>query len=173
MALTGLGERMRETFGADIVYVALHDPVADVITFPYFREGGVSEPQKPIPFGQGLTSRIIASGTPQELKKTVGGDVIYLKTDDNKKAIEDIRNLFDAEAAEKEGEIFMSALRGEACIPEIIRALGERVLSVRMQRPTLNDVFLKLTGRTIRDEVLTDDREVTREFVRSHRRAQR
>jgi hypothetical protein len=34
-------------------------------------------------------------------------------------------------------------------------------------------VFLKLTGRIIRDDVLQDSRETTREFVRSHRRAQR
>jgi hypothetical protein len=46
-------------------------------------------------------------------------------------------------------------------------------LSVSLKKPTLNDVFLKLTGRTIRDDVLADDKETTREFVRSHRRAQR
>ncbi len=117
--------------------------------------------------------RIIASGTPQELKKTVGGDVIYLKTDDNKEVIDDIRNLFDADAAEKDGEIFISALRGEACIPEIIRALGERVLSVRMQRPTLNEVFLKLTGKEIREENASggDIKDAVRAYRRRHDRA--
>jgi hypothetical protein len=45
--------------------------------------------------------------------------------------------------------------------------------SVSLEKPTLNDVFLKLTGRTIRDDIVTDDKEATREFVRSHRRAQR
>jgi ABC-2 type transport system ATP-binding protein len=117
--------------------------------------------------------KIIASGTPQELKKTVGGDVIYLKTDDNQKALGDIRNLFDAEAAEKAGEIFISALRGEACIPEIIRALGDSVLSVRMQRPTLNDVFLKLTGKEIREESASgsDIKDAVRAYRRRHDRA--
>ena len=56
-----VGERMRELFQADIVYVALHDPVADLIEFPYYFEEGVTEPQRPIPFGTGLTSRIVAS----------------------------------------------------------------------------------------------------------------
>ena len=41
------------------------------------------------------------------------------------------------------------------------------------QGQSLEQVFLKLTGRTIRDEVLKDDKEITREFVRGHRRAQR
>ncbi len=113
--------------------------------------------------------KIIASGTPQELKRIIGGDVIYLKTDDNKKAMEDIKNLFDVEVSEKDGEIFISALKGDACIPEIIREIGERVLSVRMQRPTLNDVFLKLTGKEIRDEVASSGDSI-KETVRSYRR---
>ncbi len=113
--------------------------------------------------------KIIASGTPQELKKTVGGDIIYLKTDDNNKAIENIKNLFDIEAFEKDGEIYISTLKGDACIPEIIREIGERVLSVRMQRPTLNDVFLKLTGKEIREETPSSG-DYMKEAVRAYRR---
>lgn len=113
--------------------------------------------------------KIIAEGAPHELKKIIGGDVIYLKTDDNAKSIEEMKKYFDVEVAEKDGEIFMSALKGDVCIPEIIRLIGERVLSVRMQRPTLNDVFLKLTGKEIRDEAPSSDNEI-KEVVRSHRR---
>ena len=55
----------------------------------------------------------------------------------------------------KKGTIcHMTCIRGDICIPEIIGRLGESVLSVRMQRPTLNDVFLKLTGKEIREEEL-------------------
>ncbi len=113
--------------------------------------------------------RIIAAGTPQELKKTVGGDVIYLRTADNRKAIAEIRERFALDASEKDDEIFISALKGEACIPEIVRALGERVLSVRMQRPTLNDVFLKLTGKEIREETPSSGNDI-KEAVRAYRR---
>jgi ABC-2 type transport system ATP-binding protein len=113
--------------------------------------------------------KIIASGSPKELKKIVGGDIIYIRTDDNAKAIEDIKSLLDAEVSEKDDEIYLSALKGDVCIPKIIRELGERVLSVRMQRPTLNDVFLKLTGKAIRDESASSEDNV-REAVRSYRR---
>jgi ABC-2 type transport system ATP-binding protein len=113
--------------------------------------------------------KIISTGTPKELKKTIGGDVIYLKTNENKKAMEDIKKLFDVEVSEKDGEIYISSLKGDVCIPEIIREIGERVLSVRMQRPTLNDVFLKLTGNEIRDETASPD-DTIREAVRSYRR---
>lgn len=113
--------------------------------------------------------KIIASGTPRELKKIIGGDVIYLKTADNKKAIKEIKDLLGVEASEKDGEIFISVLKGEACIPVIIREIGEQVLSVRMQRPTLNDVFLKLTGKEIREETSSPGDDI-KEAVRSYRR---
>ena len=113
--------------------------------------------------------KIITSGTPAELKKVIGGDVIYLKTADNRKAMEDIKNLFDVEVSEMDGEIFISTLRGDLCIPKIIREIGESVLSVRMQRPTLNDVFLKLTGKEIREETATSGDDI-KASVRSYRR---
>jgi len=113
--------------------------------------------------------RIIASGTPSELKKIIGGDVIYLRTDDNNKAMEVIRKLFEMEVSEKDGEIFISAMKGDACIPALIREIGEGVLSVRMQRPTLNDVFLKLTGKEIR-EVNGTAHDDIKTMVRSYRR---
>ncbi len=113
--------------------------------------------------------RIIASGTPSELKKIVGGDVIYLRTDDNNNAMQVISTLFETEVSEKDGEIFISAMKGDACIPALIREIGDGVLSVRMQRPTLNDVFLKLTGKEIRDVNGTAQDDI-KTMVRSYRR---
>ena len=113
--------------------------------------------------------RIITSGTPSELKKLIGGDVIYLKTEDNKKAVEVLKDFLEGEVAERDGEIFISALRGDVCIPKIIREIGESVLSVRMQRPTLNDVFLKLTGKEIRAETAAPGDDI-KASVRSYRR---
>lgn len=113
--------------------------------------------------------RIIALGSPEELKKTIGGDVIFIKTKDNKKAKEEIERVLGLRVSERENELFLTALRGDTCIPEIIRTIGEKVLSVRLQRPTLNDVFLKLTGREIRTEEVSGS-DTIREAVRSYRR---
>jgi PAS domain S-box-containing protein len=64
-ALIGLvGERVRESFDADIAYVALHDEGAGVIEFPYNWELGEHVVEPPMPFGEGLTSQIIESGEP-------------------------------------------------------------------------------------------------------------
>ena len=84
---------------------------------------------------------IIAMNSPEELKKVIGGDVIYLKTRDNAKAKDEIKSALDIDASIRDGELFISTVKGDTCIPELIRTLGDSVLSVRLQRPTLNDVF--------------------------------
>jgi len=59
-----VGERLRETFNADIAYLALHDAGRGLIEFPYYYENGTREPPEPIAFGDGLTSRILATREP-------------------------------------------------------------------------------------------------------------
>jgi len=113
--------------------------------------------------------KIIAQGSPEELKKTIGGDVIYLKTKNNHDSVARIRETFHLEPVEKEGEFFISNVKGDVCIPELIRALGENVISVRLQRPTLNDVFLKMTGRAIRKEEGNSTPDI-KEEIRAYRR---
>jgi PAS domain S-box-containing protein len=68
-----VGERVRETFGADITYVALHDEAAGVIEFPYNWELGKYIDEPPMPYGRGLTSQIIESGEPLVVDAS-GGD---------------------------------------------------------------------------------------------------
>ncbi len=113
--------------------------------------------------------KIITMGTPDELKKTVGGDVIYIRTTDNKNAKLEIEKLFNVTVTEKDDELFLTSLKGDACIPELIKALGEKVLSVRLQRPTLNDVFLKMTGKEIRELEATSG-DTIKEEIRAYRR---
>jgi ABC-2 type transport system ATP-binding protein len=117
--------------------------------------------------------KIISLDTPAELKQVVQGDVIHLLTTDNSRAAEEIFKRFHITAREENSGLLIETEKGDEFIPRLIHALPIQTLSVSLKKPTLNDVFLKLTGRTIRDDVLQDDKEVTREFVRSHRRAQR
>jgi|Deesub1362B_J571_1020462.scaffolds.fasta_scaffold00123_57 ABC-2 type transport system ATP-binding protein len=113
--------------------------------------------------------RIIAEGSPEELKKTVGGDIVYLKTRDNFAAKDILERALGLKPVLREKEMFIPVKKGETLIPEIIRLLGESVISVRLQKPTLNDVFLKLTGKHIRDEEW-DSTDEFREAIRAYRR---
>jgi len=46
--------------------------------------------------------------------------------------------------------------KGEEFIPDLIRDFGTRIVSVSVHRPTLDDVFLQMTGKEIREEGASD-----------------
>ena len=94
---------------------------------------------------------IIALGTPQELKVHVRNDIIDLRTSDDARAVQEIKERYGIEArADREGLQFEAA-NGAEFIPQLVRELSVRVESASVSRPTLDDVFLKLTGKKIRD----------------------
>ncbi|MBK6792254.1 MAG: GAF domain-containing protein [Anaerolineales bacterium] len=62
-----IGSQIRETFNADIAYVALLDPQSNTIQFPY-QYGDIIDP---IPYGDGMTSRIIRDGLPLIFNRNV------------------------------------------------------------------------------------------------------
>jgi PAS domain S-box-containing protein len=64
-----VGERVRETFDADIAYVALHDEDAGRIDFAYYFESGERRPEAPMEYGEGLTSEILRSREPLLLNR--------------------------------------------------------------------------------------------------------
>ncbi|HZU19647.1 MAG TPA: GAF domain-containing protein [Gaiellaceae bacterium] len=64
-----VGERVRETFGADIAYVALHDAAAGRIDFVYYHEAGERRQEPPLRYGEGLTSQILESREPLLLNR--------------------------------------------------------------------------------------------------------
>jgi ABC-2 type transport system ATP-binding protein len=97
-------------------------------------------------------ARLIALDTPNELKAMIGGDVVRLGTTDNGAALSFLHQTYDVEAA-ADGDILRFKVRhAERFVPELLRTMPIPVLSVEIAKPTLNDVFLHLTGRAIRDE---------------------
>ena len=59
-----VGERIRETFDADIAYVALLDTERQMIDFAYYYENGVTGPTDPLRYGEGWTSRVLMTRKP-------------------------------------------------------------------------------------------------------------
>jgi len=100
--------------------------------------------------------RIIALDTPAKLKAMVGGDVVTISADDPDKAAGVLRERHGLDPRkDSDGRIIVETDEGERFIPKILAGLGEvglTVESVSLSKPTLEDVFLKLTGRTIREE---------------------
>jgi ABC-2 type transport system ATP-binding protein len=114
--------------------------------------------------------KIIALDTPEKLKDGIGGDVIRLKTVDDEKAKEEIISRYpDIEMLPERDCICFKVARGEEFIPELARNLSVRILSINLHRPTLDDVFLKLTGREIRDEGADSLTSIRRSFALGRR----
>ena len=95
--------------------------------------------------------KIIALGTPMELKSKIKGDTVRLKPKVNNSDITQLRNLnFVRKIEFGDGHVILSVDDAKRNIPEILKHI--EVEFVEYDTPTLNDVFLKLTGRTIKEQ---------------------
>jgi ABC-2 type transport system ATP-binding protein len=95
--------------------------------------------------------KIVALDTPDALKRMVGVDIVTLRTEDNERAAREIRERYGLEPQRDDTRIRLEVEAGAEFIPRLLGELGVAVKSVDLHRPTLDDVFLKLTGRAIRE----------------------
>jgi ABC-2 type transport system ATP-binding protein len=106
---------------------------------------------------------IVADDTPDALKAQVSGDVITVAVDgDLHRALEVAQQALDTRTAAIEGDgevaearLLLTVDRGDTAVPVLLRALdaaGLPLTAVEVRRPTLDDVFLTLTGRSLREE---------------------
>jgi len=94
---------------------------------------------------------IVVSGTPDELKALVGKDRVSIRTEDDAAAIAALRDRFGVEATVSEGAVTLHVPDGETFVPRLFKDLGIGIKAVSVARPSLDDVFMTFTGRTIRD----------------------
>lgn len=95
--------------------------------------------------------RIIACDTPSALKNSLKGDTIHLKTVNDEAASMEINDRFGLKAVRTEAGLFIIVDNGERFIPRLFERLKTGILSVSLKRPSLEDVFLNLTGKEIRE----------------------
>jgi ABC-2 type transport system ATP-binding protein len=101
--------------------------------------------------------QIVKIGTPDELKAVVGGDVIVVGMKESEPDISaDIAALERVKGVTKTGaEYRIKAEEGEEVSPRIIdlvRSKGFHVARISLTKPTLDEAYLELTGRTLREE---------------------
>jgi ABC-2 type transport system ATP-binding protein len=95
---------------------------------------------------------IIALDTPNKLKDALGGDVVTLKAVDNQAAAAELKEKFGLSPSIQDETISFSIAQGEKFLARLMEDFQSRLISIGIHRPTLDDVFLKLTGRAMRDE---------------------
>ena len=101
--------------------------------------------------------RIIADGHPDGLKSGLGGDRVVLTTANETAALRaaEIAGRTSSEFSTNGTTVSLRVGNGTAVLPGLLRALegaGLEVLTAEVRRPTLDDVFLSLTGRSLREE---------------------
>jgi ABC-2 type transport system ATP-binding protein len=96
--------------------------------------------------------KIVAMDTPDNLKTSVGGDIITLRTANDEMAEEEIGEKYHLSVRRDEKGIHLEVEDGEEFIPQFISSFSTQINSINLRRPTLDDVFLKLTGHEIREE---------------------
>lgn len=94
--------------------------------------------------------KIIVLGTPEKLKKDLGGDIVNLKGKNI--SLEKLKKLKYVKKVEKSnGEVCLTVKNADEHLQQILKTAG-KIESVEVRSPTLNDVFLHYTGRDIRED---------------------
>lgn len=113
------------------------------------------------------TGKVIANGTSDELKDQIGGDrlsVSIARAENATRAIEALGGLCSGDVTvdpDSDGRHLLASIRvGDRVVPQAIRALDDAdvdVLDVEVRRPTLDDVFLQLTGKRAEADDAVDE----------------
>jgi ABC-2 type transport system ATP-binding protein len=111
--------------------------------------------------------QVIVLDSPQALKASVGKDRVQIETSDDEAAITALKDRFNLDASVHEGAVTFSVAVGQEFVPRLFAELGVPIRSVVVARPTLDDVFMSYTGKTIRDaEAANPNRALVQAFRR-------
>jgi len=142
----GLDPSSRETMWKYIQNLVKHEKLTIILTTHYMEEADTLCDRVGI-IDKG---KIIALDTPTNLKSMLGGDVVRLKLKQGSN-IDNLKNLGFIRKIDSDGEyLLLNVDDAKTSIPEILKHI--EVKSVEASSPTLNDVFLKLTGRSIKEQ---------------------
>jgi ABC-2 type transport system ATP-binding protein len=93
--------------------------------------------------------KIVAQGSPTELRSRIGGDVVVLETEDTQALIGGIERRFGLRPVAADGRVRVEIENGHRFIAEVVEAFPGAIVSVGLHKPTLEDVFVRETGAAI------------------------
>lgn len=93
--------------------------------------------------------RLVALDTPAALRATVGGETVSMQTDDPVGLLLALRERFGVSAQRLEGVVRFESTEGASWIGRLADAFSDRVSSITLGKPTLEDVFVARTGRRL------------------------
>ncbi len=90
--------------------------------------------------------KLVALGTPAELKQEIGGDVILLDTEDPDGLAERIRIRFRVNPQVLDGQVRLEREQGHRFVTDVVEAFPGQVHAISISKPSLEDVFVRRTG---------------------------
>jgi ABC-2 type transport system ATP-binding protein len=143
----GLDPQTRNKIWDYIVQLKSKQKITIFLTTHYLEESEICDRIAIIDRG-----KIIALDTPSNLKKMAGSDSITVSSDNNRALIDFLKDNFNINIEYDEGnEIKFEVKDSSSFIPGFIKNCPVRILSISARHSTLNDVFLNLTGKDLRD----------------------
>jgi ABC-2 type transport system ATP-binding protein len=94
--------------------------------------------------------KVQAIDTPAAMKRSIGGDTIVVSGDD--RLAEDLGTKYGVTVQSSDQSVHFQIAGGAEFVPRLLTDFAGRITSVQVKQPSLEDVFLKLTGRAIRAE---------------------
>ncbi len=144
----GLDPQTRSRIWDYLHYLRAQKQITIFLTTHYMEEAENCDRIAIIDYG-----KIIALDTPDNLKRRLEGDMITVRTENDELAEKEISERYRVPTKRDSSGIHFAMERSEAFVPQLIRNAQVPIISVSIRRPTLDDVFLQLTGREIRAEV--------------------
>jgi ABC-2 type transport system ATP-binding protein len=90
--------------------------------------------------------KVVALGTPAELRSQIGGDVIVLETENAESLAVRLEQRFGCSATVLDGKVRMERREGHRFVTDIVEAFPGEIQSISVSKPTLEDVFIDRTG---------------------------
>ncbi len=138
---TGLDPAARREFWNYLEHLREREGVTIVLTTHYMEEA-----ERCDRIGILHQGKLVAIAPPGELKSEVGGDVIVIRTEEPEILQRKILTRFKLKSQLVDGAIRIEKLRAHELVRDLIDAFGEEIESVSFGKPTLEDVFVHLTG---------------------------
>ncbi|RLC34702.1 MAG: ABC transporter ATP-binding protein [Candidatus Nealsonbacteria bacterium] len=112
--------------------------------------------------------KIVALDTPDNLKKSVRKDIITIKSRSLESVKKELQGISNIKVREKNESLYVEVSDGESFLPKLIKQITSPIDALELRKPTLDDVFLHLTGRAIREEEASN-----KDKMRQHMRMRR
>jgi ABC-2 type transport system ATP-binding protein len=143
-ASTGLDPAARRDLSRHVENLRQHEGVTILLTTHILEEADRCD--RLVLLHQG---KIVAQGSPAELRSRIGGDVVVLETGDGRALAGRIEQRFGIRPSVMDGQVRVEIKNGHRFITEVVEAFPGAIESVGLHKPTLEDVFVHETGAAI------------------------